>query len=60
MPSYNRRASNELAASIRLDQLRELQAQLGKLIQDANPAGMRNMAWTNLLVSKFMSAGWNI
>jgi hypothetical protein len=37
MPCYNRQASNELAASSRLDQLHELQAQLGKLIKDANP-----------------------
>jgi len=36
MPNYTRRLSNDLAASIRLDQLRQLQAQLGKLIQEAN------------------------
>ena len=36
MPAYNRRQSNELAGSVRLDQLRQLQSQLGMLIQDAN------------------------
>ena len=35
MPAYSRRQSNELAGSIRLDQLRQLQSQLGMLIQDA-------------------------
>ena len=35
MLAYSRRQSNELAGSIRLDQLRQLQSQLGMLIQDA-------------------------
>ena len=35
MPAYSRRQSNELAGSVRLDQLRQLQSQLGMLIHDA-------------------------
>lgn len=35
MPRYNRRASNELAASVRIDQLRTLQSQLTSMIEDA-------------------------
>jgi hypothetical protein len=37
---YSRRASNELAASVRLDELRQLQSQLGMLIQNAREETM--------------------
>ncbi|EJK59461.1 hypothetical protein THAOC_20318 [Thalassiosira oceanica] len=35
MPKYNRRASNELSASVCIDQLRTLQTQLALMIEDA-------------------------
>ena len=39
MPRYNRRASNELSTSVRIDQLRTLQTQLAVMIEDAEDLG---------------------